>query len=60
MDDINKTDIRNVVRESYGKIADGKVNDEGCCGGSIKIKNSVKEIFSEKLINILPGNLLII
>ena len=32
MDDTNKTDIRNVVRESYGKIADGKVNDEGCCG----------------------------
>jgi arsenite methyltransferase len=42
--DTNKTDIRNVVRESYGKIADGKVNDEGCCCGSIKIKNSVKEI----------------
>ena len=36
--DTNKTDIRNVVRESYGKIADGKVNDEGCCGVSIKIK----------------------
>ena len=32
LDDTNKTDIRNVVRESYGKIADGKVNDEGCCG----------------------------
>lgn len=44
MADTNKTDIRNVVRESYGKIADGKVNDEGCCCGSIKIKNSVKEI----------------
>jgi arsenite methyltransferase len=44
MDDTNKTDMRNVVRESYGRIADGKVNDEGCCGSSIKIKNSVKEI----------------
>jgi arsenite methyltransferase len=44
MDDTNKTDMRNVVRESYGRIADGKVNDEGCCGSSIRIKNSVKEI----------------
>jgi arsenite methyltransferase len=44
MDDTNKTDMRKVVRESYGRIADGKVNDEGCCGSSIKIKNSVKEI----------------
>jgi SAM-dependent methyltransferase len=44
MGDTNKTDIRNVVRESYGKIAGGMVNDEGCCGGSIKIKNYAKEI----------------
>ncbi|AKL96993.1 hypothetical protein CACET_c35620 [Clostridium aceticum] len=44
MDDTNKTDVRNTVRESYGKIADGKVNDEGCCSGSIKIENSAKEI----------------
>jgi arsenite methyltransferase len=44
MDDTNKTDIRNAVRESYGKIADGKVNDEGCCGDNIKINNSAKEI----------------
>lgn len=44
MGDINKTDLRSVVRESYGKIADGKVDDEGCCSGSVKIDNSVKEI----------------
>lgn len=44
MVDVNKTDIRNVVRQSYGKIADGKVNDKGCCSSSIKIKNSAKEI----------------
>lgn len=39
-----KTDIRNVVRKSYGKIATGKVKDEGCCGSTVKIKNSAKEI----------------
>jgi arsenite methyltransferase len=61
MDDTNKTDIRNVVRESYGKIADGTVNDEGCCGGSIKIKNSVKEISNkigysdEEILNVPDG-----
>ena len=35
MVDTNKSDIRNVVRESYGKIADSKVNDEGCCSSNI-------------------------
>lgn len=44
MVDTNKTDIRAIVRESYGKIVDGKANEEGCCGGSINIENSAKEI----------------
>lgn len=44
MDNTNKTDILNVVRESYGKIADGEVNDEGCCGSSDRIKSSAKEM----------------
>jgi len=39
-----KTDIRNAVRRSYGKIASGKPKDRGCCGSTINIKNSAKEI----------------
>ena len=35
MVDTNKSDIRNTVRESYGKIADAKDNDKGCCGSNI-------------------------
>lgn len=60
MGDTNKNDIRNAVRESYGKIADGKVNDEGCCS-SIEIKNSAKEISSkigysdEEILNVPEG-----
>lgn len=46
MGDTNKTDIRDVVRESYGKIAVGMANDTGCCGGSIKINNSAQDISS--------------
>jgi arsenite methyltransferase len=38
---LNKTDIRNLVRKSYGKIAGSKGKDEGCCSGSIKIRDSV-------------------
>jgi arsenite methyltransferase len=44
MGNINKTDIRNLVRKSYGKIADTKGNGEVCCSGSIKIKNSAQKI----------------
>lgn len=47
MGDINKTDIRNIVRKSYGKIADGKVNSGGCCSGSIKIKDSTQKVSKE-------------
>lgn len=35
MDEINKSDIRNAVRESYGKIAEAKASDENCCGGNV-------------------------
>jgi len=44
MGDLKKADIRNVVRKSYGKIAAGKTNGEGCCGGGISIKKSAKDI----------------
>lgn len=43
MDDNNKFDIRNAVRKSYGKIADGKASDTGCCS-SVENKNSAKEL----------------
>lgn len=61
MGDINKIDIRNAVRKSYGKIADGKVNDEGCCGGSISNRNSAREISNkigysdEEMLNVPDG-----
>jgi arsenite methyltransferase len=44
---LNKTDIRNLVRKSYGKIAGSKGKDEGCCSGSIKIRDSAKKISSK-------------
>lgn len=44
MKDINKTDLRILVRNSYGEIADGKPKGEGCCGGGINIKNSAQTI----------------
>lgn len=44
MKDINNTDLRILVRNSYGEIADGKSNGEGCCGGGINIKNSAQAI----------------
>lgn len=47
MDEINKTDIRNAVRESYGKIADDNAKNTNCCGGGITIKNSAKIISSK-------------
>jgi len=39
-----KTDIRNAVRRSYGSIASGRAKDGGCCGSSISVKNSAKDI----------------
>lgn len=42
MGDLKKTDIRNVVRNSYKKIAIGKKSS--CCGDDITLKNSEQEI----------------
>ncbi len=47
MGDINKTDIRNIVRVSYGKIADSTANGGGCCSGSIEIKGSTQKVSKE-------------
>ncbi len=47
MGGINKTDIRNIVRKSYGKIADGEVNDGACCSGIININDSSQKISEE-------------
>ena len=44
MSDFKKLDIRNAVRSSYGKIAIGNAKEDGCCGGSIKLKKSSIEI----------------
>lgn len=57
--DNNKVDIRNVVRKSYGKIADSKKSDTGCC--STENKNSAKEISNkigysdEDILNVPEG-----
>lgn len=40
----DKSDIRDVVRKSYGNIASGKENSKSCCSESIKIKSSSREI----------------
>jgi arsenite methyltransferase len=42
--DKRKTDIRNAVRKNYGNIVSGEAKDEGCCGSTINIKISSKEI----------------
>lgn len=44
MSDFKKVDVRNVVRNSYRKIAIGNVKEDGCCSGSINLKKSSIEI----------------
>lgn len=44
MSDFKKVDVRNVVRNSYSKIAIGNIKEDGCCGGGIKLKKSSIEI----------------
>lgn len=44
MSDLKKIDIRNVVRDSYKKIAVANVKKSGCCGDSLSLKNSSVEI----------------
>lgn len=43
MVDKMENDMRNIVRDSYGKIASGEAK-KGCCGGAINIQSSVKEL----------------
>lgn len=44
MSDLKKIDVRNVVRNSYKKIAIGGSKKDSCCGGNPNIKNSSVEI----------------
>lgn len=44
MSDLKKIDVRNVVRNSYKKIAIGSSKKDSCCGGNLNIKNSSIEI----------------
>lgn len=37
----NKRDMRNVVRESYGKIAANRKGSEGCCDGDVNCSQEV-------------------
>ena len=59
MSNFKKIDIRNVVRNSYRKIAIGNVEEDGCCGGSINLKKSSLEIsrkigYSDEEISTVP------
>ena len=40
MDDISKKDIRNIVRKSYGAIANGNEKTGACCSNSISLNSS--------------------
>ncbi len=44
MSDFKKIDVRNAVRNSYGKIAIGNVKGAGCCNGGLNIKKSAIDI----------------
>jgi arsenite methyltransferase len=44
MSDFKKIDVRNAVRNSYGKIAIGNVKGVGCCNGGLNIKKSAIDI----------------
>lgn len=44
MSDLKKIDVRNVVRNSYKKIAIGNSKKDSCCGGNLNLKNSSIEI----------------
>lgn len=48
MGEANKSDIRDIVRESYGKIAGDNTKRTNCCGSGITIKDSA-EIISGKI-----------
>lgn len=44
MANFKKIDVRDVVRNSYGKIAIGDAKEKGCCGGNLTIKKSSIDI----------------
>ena len=44
MSNFEKIDVRNAVRNSYGKIAIGNEKENSCCSGNLKIKKSSIEI----------------
>lgn len=44
MSDFKKADIRNVVRNSYKKIAIGNAKQDSCCGDTISLKKSSIEV----------------
>lgn len=44
MSNFKKVDVRDVVRNSYKKIAIGNAKDNGCCNGGLNIKKSSIEI----------------
>ncbi|NFN86673.1 arsenite methyltransferase [Clostridium sporogenes] len=44
MSDLKKIDVRNIVRNSYKKIAIGDVKEGSCCDGSINLKKSSIDI----------------
>lgn len=59
MSDLKKVDIRNVVRNSYKKIAVGNIKKSSCCGSDITLKNSAAEIsrkigYSDEELSIAP------
>lgn len=59
MGNFKKADIKNIVRNSYKKIAIGNAKEDGCCGGGISIKKSAVEIsrkigYSENEISAAP------
>ena len=44
MEDMSKTDIRSLVRRSYGEIAADNAEGGDCCQDSLRIKSSAQEI----------------
>lgn len=44
MEDMSKTDIRSLVRRSYGEIAADNAEGGDCCPDSLRIKSSAQEI----------------
>ncbi len=59
MGNLKKEDIRNIVRNSYKKIAVGNIKKGSCCNSDITLKNSAVEIsrkigYSNEELSIAP------